>query len=47
MALAQVNYELNINRRQSSAPQYKVDNYVYLNIKNLRTRRLCKKLERR
>ena len=47
MALAQADYELNANRRRSPAPQYKVDDYVYLNIKNLRTRRPCKKLERR
>ena len=47
MALAQADHEVNANRHRSPAPQYKVNDYVYLNIKNLRIRRPCKKLERR
>ena len=47
MALAQADHAYYADRHRSPAPQYKEGDLVYLNIKNLRTKRPCKKLERR
>jgi hypothetical protein len=45
MKWAQAVYESNANRNRTPAPAYQVGDYVYLDARNLKTRRPCKKLD--
>ena len=45
MAMAQQTQEDQTNRVRSEAPRFKVGDKVWLNLKNIRTKRPCKKLD--
>lgn len=45
MLMAQANHKCHANHHQSTAPQYKIGNMVWLDTWNLMTKKLCEKLK--
>lgn len=47
MLIAQADHKRHANRHRGSAPQYKIGNSIWLDTRNLFTKRLCRKLKNR